>query len=262
MDAIDDPHVHDEVRQIGVQIRREIERFRPATTAKGIEEQANLFGPSAESKDMLRRERTAAIDAVTSGIYLVYRQLSGKQTDDCFRVGPQTRCFCGHSLSDHEPLLPRNVSKRRLPRCTGCPCEAFAYVPNSPAEIGEHWISRRKGFDPSQWFPKCSCGHTTQQHDPVSKKCKACARCFRFTGQFGCLVCDSRYEEHATLLELESERSQEGRTVGEAFMPLHLAPDAARAVFGESSTVASCKGCASPFAKETSKFCSRCGLKR
>lgn len=57
-----------------------------------------------------------------AGIYGSYRNSAGQ---DCTRVGPSSKCFCGHLFRDHQ-----FTSKRApYPRCCSCSCQAFAFVP-------------------------------------------------------------------------------------------------------------------------------------
>lgn len=63
--------------------------------------------------------------------------------------------------------------KNRL-KCqsSNCACDAFAYVPSRPDEVGEFWLTKRPGFDPSTWRAKCKCGHAHDRHEPKHKRCK------------------------------------------------------------------------------------------
>ncbi len=77
-------------------------------------------GPAPGAKKMMQWEREAAEAAVASGNYLVYRSQTASVTD-CSRVGPHSRCFCGHELSLHGQKLGPCGSK--------CTCKRFEYVP-------------------------------------------------------------------------------------------------------------------------------------
>jgi hypothetical protein len=233
-DIDESDHVHDEIKEVGANINKALRARAPADAA-GVLAQVKMFGPSAESKAMLRREREAAIAAIRSGTYVTYRCMDpprGKQLEDCFRVGPTTLCFCGHSLAEHPQGTRKSGGKP--PACGGCACPGFSYVPSTPEEIGENWLRRRANFDLSTWFPKCRCGHGPAHHDPKTRKCRACA-CFRFEGQFACLICDLRYEEHVTYFESEAERAQQGLPTGADFAPLAREdPELQELVFGHS----------------------------
>lgn len=61
----------------------------------------------------------------------------------------------------------------RVPcKADGCPCKAYAWVPNRVEDIGEFWHQRRRDFDPTKWRPKCKCKHTNIFHDPNTRRCK------------------------------------------------------------------------------------------
>ncbi|KYK71375.1 hypothetical protein TGPRC2_273720 [Toxoplasma gondii TgCatPRC2] len=134
------------------------------------------FGPSAGSEHMLRAEVAAAEDAIRTGLYSVWRNehLIGKTkngklfrtnngveiTDyhECFRIGPSSRCFCGHpyrahplpivkaAQSDGEPGT-RPAPPRFPPPCSECRCSEYRFIPDHPDAIAEPWLSRRAGFD-------------------------------------------------------------------------------------------------------------------
>ena len=53
-----------------------------------------------------------------------------------------------------------------------CICEAFAYIPSRPDEVGEYWLAKRPGFDPASWRAKCKCNHAHDRHEPKYKRCK------------------------------------------------------------------------------------------
>ena len=76
-----------------------------------------------------------------TGLYVTWR--CEKTGDDCCRVGPSHRCFCGHAYSQH--AFASRTSRRGLPRCQQCACKAFDLVPSRPEEVGEWWLPRRTG---------------------------------------------------------------------------------------------------------------------
>ena len=55
------------------------------------------FGPAPGGYNMMMREREAAQGAVASGSYGVWR--STRTNEDCGRIGPSSRCFCGEPFS-------------------------------------------------------------------------------------------------------------------------------------------------------------------
>ena len=67
--------------------------------------------------------------------------------EDCTRVGPSSKCFCGHLFKSH-------AETRSLMRgeCGGgkdgpCKCKRFQFIPRRPEEVGEWWLPRRKVKD-------------------------------------------------------------------------------------------------------------------
>jgi hypothetical protein len=301
-DIDESDEVHDEIREVGMKIRRQLQARAPSDVDT-LTAQLQAFGPSEESKAMMLREDNAARAAIATGVYGSYRNTAKRAQQDCFRVGPQSICFCGHALSAHQ------MSRGGPPRCGDCSCQSFSYVPAAPAEIGEEFLTRRKGFDPSAWFPKCHCGHGPRSHDPRTRRCNACRSCFRFEGHFACLVCDGRYEDHETLFESAAERRVANLPVGDEYVPLAREDRALQElVFGASRTPSSgaarpagiemarprpavtdgrvvssgagstrivgnpfgevraaqssCSGCGAAYRLPTSKFCSECGRKR
>ena len=144
---------------------------------------------------MMEWEFQHAQEAEMSGIYITWRSDTAKE--DCFRVGTNSRCFCGHGFTKHE-------GKKKA--CKDCDCKAFAFIPRRPEEIGMHWLPRRKDFNINTWRPNCKCKHSHIEHKPNRPtKCKKCS-CFGFDSDFCCISCDRPYEEHFTYIETEKER--------------------------------------------------------
>ncbi|KAL8274260.1 hypothetical protein Esti_001849 [Eimeria stiedai] len=91
-----------------------------------------LFGPSGGSRWMFREESEAADLALATGIYRVWRspyvsdcvRRRGLYVSDnglrltayaeCFRVGPRSRCFCGHPLSAHSEAQRQQTRQQLL----------------------------------------------------------------------------------------------------------------------------------------------------
>ncbi len=182
---------------------------------------AQQFGIAPGAKQMMTWEFQHADEAIKSGLYVTWRSPASK--DDCFRVGSNSRCFCGHMFTEHEiPLSHKKVSKTN---CSTCPCKGFKFIPRRPEEVGMDWLPRRKGFNVLQWRPSCKCKHTHEEHQPTaSNKCKSCS-CFSFVSDFCCISCDRPYEEHETLYEFEDERKLNKLPTGELFRPLSKDPD-------------------------------------
>ncbi|XP_007498851.1 protein FAM221B isoform X2 [Monodelphis domestica] len=132
---------------------------------------------------------------------------------DCYRIGSESKCFCGHLLTQH-----RMASDISVP-CTmnGCRCQMFCFIPSRPEEVGEFWLQKRSGFDPKTWRALCRCKHNHEEHSPTGAH--ACrhrgCQCNFFQSNFLCAACDRRWEEHETFFESEETRRQRGRTSGE-----------------------------------------------
>ncbi|XP_070542281.1 protein FAM221B-like [Ptychodera flava] len=176
------------------------------------------FGPRV--KKLFDPETEAATDAIKSGIYVGWRCPEFKW--DCIRVSRQSRCFCSHLLSEHAPYNGKSV---RVPcKSGGCGCKAFAFIPGRPEDIGEFWFQRRRDFDPTTWRAKCRCKHTHEEHDPRSKRCRACG-CGMFNSNFLCAACDKHWEEHETFFETEDYRHMNGLPYGEDYLPFAEMPE-------------------------------------
>lgn len=231
----DSAFVHDEIRELATEAKQLVAKnaSRHATSRSQVVAGVLQFGPSGQSRVMLEREHEAAVHSEATGVYAVWRSFpdlssfsntsSSRDESDCCRVGPSHRCVCTHLLAEHQQ--PKKVAPRRgggtinNPPCAACGCKGFSYVPNEPEEVGDHWITRRKGYVAGSWFPKCRCGHGTNEHDSASLKCRTCARCFRMEPHFSCLVCNRPATAHQTIFETAEDRASAGRTVGAAYFP-------------------------------------------
>ena len=107
---------------------------------------------------------------ITPDLPIVYRQ-KGKDLD-CYRVNSTSKCFCNHKLNEHEKYTDNQQNKLLKCQSVNCQCEAFSYVPSRPDEIGEQWVTKRPGFDPTTWHVQCKCNHGHERHDSKSKRCK------------------------------------------------------------------------------------------
>lgn len=75
---------------------------------------------------------------------------------ECFRVGSNSRCFCGHNFNAHKKVL---MKKKLHTDCEKCECKQFKWIPRRPEEVGMYWLVRRKGFDVTKWRAPCKCKH-------------------------------------------------------------------------------------------------------
>lgn len=151
---------------------------------------------------MLTWEFNHAKEAEASGLYITWR--SEKATEDCFRVGSESRCFCGHLFKAHsKEMTKKGVMKTN---CSTCDCKNFKFMPRRPEEVGMYWLPRRKGFNVNTWRPSCKCKHLHDEHKPNHPmKCTKCG-CYCFESDFACLNCELKWEEHETIFETEKER--------------------------------------------------------
>ncbi|ESO07294.1 hypothetical protein HELRODRAFT_76370, partial [Helobdella robusta] len=150
------------------------------------------------------------------GVYVSWR--CPNQKWDCQRVASFSKCFCGHSLQQHDS------GSRTLCKYPNCSCKHFAWVPSNPEEVGEFWLRRRKDFKENQWRAKCKCKHSHEEHDANGNhKCTKCS-CPCFQSNFLCAACDRRWEEHETFFENVSERRENGLATGIYFLPFSEIP--------------------------------------
>ena len=59
---------------------------------------------------------------------------------------------------------------------------------------------------------KCSCHHSYEDHDPVTKKCIKCKVCSKFSSNYTC-DCGMPYDMHFTQIETRKERMSKGKAV-------------------------------------------------
>lgn len=196
-----------------------------------IAKAVKCFGAAPGAKHLMDNELLAAEEALRSGLYGVWRNAT-RRTDFCSRVGPVSRCFCGHDFRDH--VWKSKSRKELLPSCGSCGCRGFHYVPRRPEEVGEHWLPRRRGFDVRIWRAKCKCSHGHEDHDANHLNCRCCG-CPSFASAWECVSCEGKWEDHETLFETEEERRLCGRPVGQAFKPLASTPEIQNLIFDGSA---------------------------
>ncbi|XP_044877276.1 protein FAM221B [Mauremys mutica] len=167
---------------------------------------------SREVQELFHLEREAALKAMQTGLYIGWR--CPEYLWDCFRVGDLSKCFCGHLLREHQVYVETCA---RVP-CTvpSCKCQSFIFIPSRPEDVGEFWLRKRVGFDPSAWRATCRCKHSHEQHAPgASRACRATGCwCVSFESNFLCAACDRRWEEHETFFETAETRRKGGRPYG------------------------------------------------
>jgi len=182
-------------------------------------------GASVGGKKMMQWEFRHAREALKSGVFITL--WNERRKHECARLGKLSRCFCNHLYGKHKLNKLKNGRFGSAP-CgeEKCKCTNYVYMYRRPEEIGQPFLTRRKGFDITMWRPLCSCKHPHPVHDPVKDKtrCREC-NCSRFIGNFACLSCEGKWEEHEVLYEDEQTRKECGKAVGEDFYPLADVPD-------------------------------------
>ncbi|XP_031801201.1 protein FAM221B isoform X5 [Sarcophilus harrisii] len=167
-------------------------------------------------KQLFQWEKDATLQAIQSGLYIGWR--CPHYLWDCYRIGNESKCFCGHLLANHRIVSGRKEKDISVP-CTktACRCQMFCFIPSRPEEVGEFWLQKRSGFDPKAWRALCRCKHNHEEH--LATGSHACrhrgCQCNFFQSNFLCAACDRRWEEHETFFESEETRRQGGRPIGE-----------------------------------------------
>ncbi|KAF0883908.1 F221B protein, partial [Crocuta crocuta] len=165
---------------------------------------------SVRGNYLFQWEKNTTLNAIQTGLYIGWR--CPHYLWDCFRIGEESKCFCGHLLREHQIIsdisVPCNVAQ--------CRCLMFCFIPSRPEEVGEFWLKRRATFDPKAWRAQCRCKHSHENHAATgSHPCRVkgcCCNCFE--SNFLCAACDRRWEEHETFFETEETRRRGGRPHG------------------------------------------------
>ncbi|XP_055283005.1 protein FAM221B [Moschus berezovskii] len=175
-------------------------------------------------------EKDAALNAIQTGLYIGWR--CPHYLWDCFRIGDESKCFCGHLLREHQI-----ISDISVPCHVGqCRCLMFCFIPSRPEEVGEFWLKRRATFDPRAWRAQCRCKHSHEDHTATgshSCRVKGCC-CSCFESNFLCAACDRRWEEHETFFETEETRRRGGRPHGADYVPFAEMPTLQEAIINNS----------------------------
>ncbi|XP_049628062.1 protein FAM221B [Suncus etruscus] len=165
----------------------------------------------SQGKHLFHWAENTTLNATQSGLYIGWR--CPHYLWDCFQIGDESKCFCGHLLREHKILsdisVPCKVSQ--------CRCLMFCFIPSRPEEVGEFWLTRRASFDPKAWRAQCRCKHSHEEHAATGGhpcRVKGCG-CACFESNFLCAACDRCWEEHETFFETEETRRRGGRPHGE-----------------------------------------------
>ncbi|XP_066223796.1 protein FAM221B isoform X1 [Saccopteryx leptura] len=174
----------------------------------------------ARVKNLFQWDKNAALNAIQTGLYIGWR--CPHYLWDCFRIGDESKCFCGHLLREHQIIsdisVPCNVSQ--------CRCRMFCFIPSCPEAVGEFWLRRRASFDPKAWRAQCRCKHSHEDHAATRFhpcRVKGCS-CNCFESNFLCAACDQCWEEHETYFETEETRRRGGRPYGADYVPFTETP--------------------------------------
>ncbi|XP_055453617.1 protein FAM221B [Psammomys obesus] len=165
-----------------------------------------------QANHLFEWEKDSSLKSIQTGLYIGWR--CPHYLWDCFRIGDESKCFCGHLLKEHQIIsdlsVPCNVSQ--------CRCLMFCFIPSRPEEVGEFWLKRRATFDPKAWRAQCRCKHTHEEHAATGAhpcRHRGCS-CNCFESNFLCAACDRRWEEHETFFETEETRRRGRRPCGTA----------------------------------------------
>uniref|UniRef100_A0A8C5VBU4 Family with sequence similarity 221 member B n=1 Tax=Microcebus murinus TaxID=30608 RepID=A0A8C5VBU4_MICMU len=209
VDASDSPtHTAHPGHQLGYTVRPGVPAKQAELVAVAKAMHRKEF--NAQMNHLFQWENNAALNAIQTGLYIGWR--CPHYLWDCFRIGDESKCFCGHLLREHKIIsdisVPCNVSQ--------CRCLMFCFIPSRPEEVGEFWLRRRATFDPKAWRAQCRCKHSHEEHSATgSHPCRHHGCCCRyFESNFLCVACDRRWEEHETFFETEETRRRGGRPHG------------------------------------------------
>nr|XP_048276152.1 protein FAM221B isoform X3 [Myodes glareolus] len=193
----------------------------PSAKQEEVRDEEPIVGTSTVSTPAAKPEpRVSKKEKRVSGLYIGWR--CPHYLWDCFRIGDESRCFCGHLLREHQIIsdlsVPCSVSQ--------CRCLMFCFIPSRPEEVGEFWLKRRATFDPKAWRAQCRCKHTHEDHAATGAhpcRHRGCC-CSSFESNFLCAACDRRWEEHETFFETEETRRRGGRPYGADYVPFAEMP--------------------------------------
>ncbi|XP_039731342.1 protein FAM221B isoform X2 [Pteropus medius] len=89
----------------------------------------------AQVNNLFQWEKNAALNAIQTGLYIGWR--CPHYLWDCFRIGDESKCFCGHLLREHQIIsdisVPCNVGQ--------CRCLMFCFIPSRPEEVGSKAVA-------------------------------------------------------------------------------------------------------------------------
>ncbi|XP_012923017.1 protein FAM221B isoform X3 [Heterocephalus glaber] len=150
----------------------------------------------AQMNHLFQWEKDSALNAIQTGLYIGWH--CPHYLWDCYRIGDESKCFCGHLLKQHQIISDISVP------CTAsqCHCLIFCFIPSRPEEVGDVLLRRRATFNPKAWRAQCRCKHSHEDHTA--------------NGAHPCRhhACDRCWEEHEAFFETEETRRGGGRPHG------------------------------------------------
>ena len=152
----------------------------------------NIVGDDDGGKMMTEKEFEAYKKKVAyaraNHLYVFYANSRG---EECKSIGPSSLCFCKHRYRNHNF---DNIKNKKV-NCKNCKCPLFNYVPiHGSMDL------------------KCSCHHSFEDHDPVTKKCTKGCSCKKFSSNYTC-DCGLPYDQHHTEIETREERIKLGKNI-------------------------------------------------
>ena len=109
----------------------EVLRMITPTDEAGMLAAVKQYGPAPGARKMLDNEMEAGIWAIENNLYGTWQCTA--TGEDCTRIGPKSKCFCGHTLAQHK-------THSRMIGCSECPCKFFDHVPTRPEEVRMGWV--------------------------------------------------------------------------------------------------------------------------
>eukprot|EP01065_Artemidia_motanka_P036028 TRINITY_DN43924_c0_g1_i1.p1 TRINITY_DN43924_c0_g1~~TRINITY_DN43924_c0_g1_i1.p1 ORF type:complete len:420 (+),score=94.61 TRINITY_DN43924_c0_g1_i1:72-1262(+) len=142
------------------------------------------------------RKRAQQIMEAGKRLYVYWR--ADTTGDDCYCVGPSSRCFCGHSYSSHAWF--ETDSRRPHCRAPGCKCTCFDYIPGRGSQ-----------------FIRCGCKHEHTDHRAKNGKMQRCSKpgcqCKKFHSEWRCGSCGQPWASHSTAFDTRADRVARGEDV-------------------------------------------------
>lgn len=200
-----------EKRKIKQRVLKRHELFNNTLTK--INDSTLTFG----TKQLIINERIGADESIKLGIYSSWAREENGLEIECFKIGSNHLCFCGHFFKSHKKYIVTSFDTS----CNICNCKGFEYIPQYPEETNEWKIALKKNFDYNDWKPLCKCYHSFIEHDSKNNfKCnveKCLCKCF--SSKFLCAICNRPWENHYMFYTTEAERNRMNLPIGYEYKP-------------------------------------------